>query len=420
MLRMTLAVATMAVLRTCDRSSYLVSGAGGPDRDTVVGSFFMTSPFGKLCLLGLAVFSVILCAEAARAQQPPTLEEIVAGLERREKLFFESKSMFLRYERTKSTDLIPTKASGGLLPAEWTLAYRGDKWWNRRRFTQPSTVNGFVVPGEPKTGVAKNGAVLEWDASGKNAYIDRFGLGVNMFAGLYYTANLGLDAPRYMAKAGGAEKDLPKIRKECADDAGQPFLPEFLRTNVAQYRVLSEPEDVDGARCWVVEWPGMDRFCVAVEQGFAILQRKYCWGPDKPPQYEVRNSDFREVKPGLWLPFSQVVDRYASIVAEKESLWGKVASRSEYVVKTLEFDNVPDSLFDLEIPSGVLVYDAMRDFSYVVSGKDDSDPFSSPVTEGQRMLQNSSRRPMMIAVSLLLGLSVGCLVWRRRRKSLQL
>ncbi|MEN6405332.1 MAG: hypothetical protein ABFC77_02560 [Thermoguttaceae bacterium] len=374
----------------------------------------MNSVVRSSCIFGC----VVLLTQMAMAQQPPTVEEVIEGLERYEKMFFESKSMFVCYERTKCEDLTQTAASGGLLPAEWTLAYRGGKWFNQRRFTQPTTIKGVAVPAEPKKCVAKNRYVLQWDAAGTNAFIDRFSQSLDIYAGLYFTRNIFLDTPAHIAKAGGVAKDvdIQAIRKQYADDADHPFLPEFLRKNKAQYRVLLKPEQVDGVLCWVVEWPGMDRFCVAVDRGFAIPQRKYCWGPDKPPRFEFHNSDYREVKPGLWLPFTQVVDRYASIIAEKEPLWGKVASRSEYKVKAVHFDDVPDKQFDIDIPQGVLVFDAARNFTYTVCGKDTADPFTMPVIKGRQLLEEPGRKSTLIITSSLLIVAVTCLVWRRRRK----
>ncbi len=375
----------------------------------------MTRLGAVTCLLSLS------CARGL-AQGPLDLDQVIEGLERREKLFFESRSMLIRYERVKTTRLTAAVASGGgLLPAEWTVAYHGDKWFVQRRFAQPFETKEVVVAPDPKTNLVRDQLIVEWEAGDNQVYLDSFKEGRNIYAGLYYTRNLSLDAPKHIANAAGVSQNLHKIRKRYADEAGLPFLPEFLRENRAHYRVLSKPQEIEGVRCWVVEWPDMDWFCVAVDRGFAVPRRRFCWGPGKPLRFEFRNSDYQEVKPGLWLPFRQVVDRYASIVAAKESLWGKAASRSEYRLKSLEIDDVPESLFDLELPAGTMVHDFVRDFNYVVSGEDDSDPFAAAIKHARDARRRSLWRWLgALLTATVLLLLVAQRIWAKRRGKLSL
>lgn len=359
------------------------------------------------------VVSLSLCAMVARGDTPPTLDEIIDGLDAREKAFFGSKSMFVCYERTKSEDIVATVASGGLLPAEWTLAYCGGKWLSQRRFTRPGITDGITIPAEPKICIAKGRYTVDWDAATQRACIDHFDEGPEICSALYLTRNLALDAPRHILQSTGSSMDIHELRKQYADDAAHPFLPASLRENRSRYHVLSDSETIDGVPCWIVEWPGMDRFHVAVERGFSIPMRTYCWGPGKPPQFAYRNSDYREVKPGLWVPFTQIVDRYASVFAEEKSLWGKVACRTEYKVKEIHFDDVSEGLFDVELPPGTLVFDVIRNFSYIVADKNTSDPFAMPIAQAEDLLQQSSQVLPIWATALLL-LALGLLIWRRR------
>ncbi len=370
----------------------------------------------------LIVTSVItICAAAAgtgRAAQQPTLDQIVEGLERVEKLFFENSSLLLRYERTSTKDVTPTAFSGGFLLCEWTLAFKGDKWFADRRFTQPSRTKELWIPAEPKTQIIKDRTSLEWTKYGDLAVIEQFDMGGNIYSGLFYTRNMSLDAPRHIVKSNGG--DLAAIRKRCADDADLPFLPQFLQENKSKYRVLAAPEDIEGALCWVAEWPGMDKIWVDPQRGFAITRREFAWGPGKPLKYAHRNHDFREVKPGLWLPFRQGEDRYASVVAEKESLWGKVAATNEYTLLAAEFDNVPDSQFEVKLPPGTRVIDMVRDFRYAVSGTGDTDPFTAEIEEARRERQGleptGSRKRWIIAAANLVLLAVVGLGWFYRKR----
>jgi hypothetical protein len=302
--------------------------------------------------------------------QPPSLRDIVDGLERQEKLLFENRSLLIRYELTKTADVTRTRFSGGLIFAEWILAYRGDKWFIERRYNEPATE---ALAG-PMTQLLRDGLLLEWRSGSRSATLGHFDSGGNLYAGLCYTQNLSLDAPRYIAKAGGG--DIASIRQipSLADHVNLPFLPEFLRVHQSQYQVLPTPQEVDGAPCWVVSWPGMDRFWVDTRRGFAIPRRIYNWGPGKPVRYELRHSDYREVKPGLWLPFTQIEDKYASIIAERKELWGQVAARSEYRLRAVEFNRLPEGFFFVKLPEGTRVIDMVRHSQYTVTTTN-SDPF---------------------------------------------
>ena len=131
----------------------------------------------------------------------------------------------------------------------------------------------------------------------------------------------------------------------------------------------------------------MDRFWIDPDRGFAVPRRVYNWGPGKPQKFEFRHRDYGEVKPGLWLPFTQIEDKYASIVAEREAIWGKVAARSEYRLRSIEFDSLPDNFFDTKLPPGTRVLDQVHQRQYAVSGDNDNDPFPGSA-EPERKLES--------------------------------
>jgi hypothetical protein len=370
------------------------------------------------CTLVVAYLAcMFMPGKSAWAQEPPTLEQIIEGIERMEKMFFESESVLIRYERTKADTLIPSSYLGGFLLAEWSQAYRGGKWFSERRYTRPMKTKDLLVPAKPETQVIKDKFLLEWKQGFQSAAIDKFDKGRNIYAGLYYTRNLSLDAPKYIAKSNGV--DITAIRRieSYKDYVALPFLPEFLRENKARYKVLPTPENVDGELCWVVAWPEMDRFWVDPQRGFAIPRRIYCWAPGKPRRVEYHHSDYREVKPGLWLPFTQVEDVYTSPIADKDqSLWGKVASRCEYRLHSIEFDHVPDSLFEVKLPPGTRVIDTVRGFNYTVS--DDSDPFSGPIEEAKK-LQRRSLLYWLLLGGTVFAVGIFLIYWIRQHRRLQ-
>jgi hypothetical protein len=364
--------------------------------------------------LAVAFTATFLPKDRALAEEAPTLAQIIEGIERMEAAFFNSDSFFLRYERSKTQAITPSSSSGGFLLAEWTLASKGGKWFSERRFTQPRKTKEVLIPAKPKTEVLQDKVLLEWDQQFEAAYVQHLVSDSNIYRGLFYTRNLSLDAPMYIAQSRGVSiaslRDIPSLK----DELGLPFLPEFLRANIRRYEVLSSQEEVDGVLCWVVQWPGMDRFWVDPNRGFAVPRRQYCFGPGKPLRFEFRNRDYREVKPGLWFPFVQVEDRYASIEREKEALWGKVITRSEYRVKSIEFDNVSDAAFEVKLPPGTRVFDSVRNFDYSVSGPSDSDPFSEAIFAAKKQERWSIILWSSIGIGLVCGVLVTLYIFRAR------
>jgi hypothetical protein len=269
-----------------------------------------------------------------------------------------------------------------------------------------------VIPAAPTTEVVKERFLLEWDQANSSAILNQFEDGRNIYSGLYYTRNLSLDAPKYIAKANGADVAAMRAIPQIADWVALPYLPEFLQANRRQYKVLPRPEKIDGSLCWVVEWPGMDRFWVDPQRGWVIPRRQYCWGPGKPMRFEFRHRDYREVKPGLWLPYGQSEYHYASVVAEKEALWGQVTARCEYTVQSLAFDNVADSFFDVKLPPGTRVLDIARQFRYATSEKQGTDPFAAAIEQATRAKRGILVPWALGGVTLVL---VALLVYRIRR-----
>lgn len=362
----------------------------------------------------LTLAAMLATADQCAAQLAPTIDTIVERLSDIERTFFQSESLRLLYERTASRDLEASAVSGQLSPAEWQFAYRGDKWFLERRFTKPMKTPSLVIPGQPTTIVIKDGVLLEWMQDAQSATVAPFRLGINSYQGLNYTRALSLDAPKYIARSGGA--DLAQVRKKYPDHAGLPFLPEFLIANKDHYRVSTNQEMVEGVKCWIVQWPGMDRIALDPERGFALVSRSYHWGPGKPARSRFVNSGFREVQPGLWLPFAVTETTFASIHAEQQTLWGKATALSEYKVKSIEFNQVPDSLFDVRLSPNTRVIDTVRKLQYSTPANPDADALSDALAEA--ILQSRSRGALVKWIVIGAGIALvicAALYWRWRR-----
>lgn len=370
----------------------------------------MRTDFRHLTLIALS--AVLICTEAVVAAAEdattdataPTIDQVIAAWDSLEKRFFGASSFLLVYERTNSRDVTASLASGSLLPAVWRFAHKGDQWLVERQFTKPYESKKIHVPAEPKTEVVRKNLILEDTPENRRALLMAFDLGQNIYGGLFYTINLSLDAPKFIASSNGVGDKMDEIRRRYADDLDFPFLPDFLRQNRSYYRVLPTAEEVDGKKCWVVEWPGMDRIWVDPLLGYAARRRAYCWGPGKALKLEIFNKDYRNVGNGLWLPFAQIVDKYASVVAENPSIWGKVTCITEYKVESIEFDKLTDAFFDIHLPPGTVVLDQVRHFEYVVPDAELADPFANAIHDVR-----IATRPWW--AYLLIAINLGVLVF---------
>jgi hypothetical protein len=71
----------------------------------------------------------------------------------------------------------------------------------------------------------------------------------------------------------------------------------------AKYQARPQPEHVGGRWCHVLECPGRDQLWLDVERGCAVVARQISY-PDQDRVHRVEFSNFREVLPGIWAPFT--------------------------------------------------------------------------------------------------------------------
>lgn len=355
---------------------------------------------GRSVITTIACLVGVLYCLTTMASEPPTLQMIIDGTKKTERLLFESESMLIRYERAESTTVTRIPNGGDLMLREWCTAYRNGKWFSEIRFTQPYESKDSVVHGEPHTTVLKDGFVLEWTQHNKSAVLDALDLGANTYRDMVYMRHLSLNYPKYIARSLGLEGRMDEIRQRFGRDVDFPLLPEFLEENESHYRVLLKPELVDGVECWVVEWPGMDRLWVDPKRGFAVRRRTYAWGLNGPLRLDIVNKDYQEVKEGLWLPFTQIETRYFNPKYRQPGLAGKVRFKAVYKVKSIEFDQLTDAFFDITLPPGTWVLDVPREFRYVVTDES-SDPFELPIAQGGAEVKRGIMHFWFIAINVI-------------------
>jgi hypothetical protein len=141
-------------------------------------------------------------------------------------------------------------------------------------------------------------------------------------------------------------------------------LPREVRYDLPHYRLRLEPEEVDGHRCYVLEYPEKDLIWVDPACNFAV--RKRCnFQALGYPLYVVENTDLTEKAPGVWIPSKTSKTVYHSIDAPQ--LKGKIHATEVNVVKSCKINELtPDSFLPLPIKEGYFVDDQIRGVSYKV------------------------------------------------------
>jgi len=365
----------------------------------------------------LAVALFVLACDASSgngfAQQPLSIDEVINGLEKYENALLDRESFHIIYELVRSENVIAAQYPDARALAEYQFAYNKSKTISIRRFTHPFTIKGVKFPGEPITYLVNHGMYVEWDSSRNFANLDSLTQPYdNLSNGHEYTKNLGFDAYKNITKMTG--KTLEMHRESCSEKFKIPFLLESLRANKSSYRVSNDTIEINGMRCWKVEWPGMDSFAIDPTRGFIVPQRVIHWAPNEPKRYEFLQRDYREVSPGFWLPFAQTKKTYASKKEAKE-LWGRVVSEHEYLTRSIILDNVPDTIFELKLPAKSIVIDHTQDIHYRVP-KAGADPFERALEDAKPFLLRQS--PLRIIIILaIVSLVVFYFFLRRRRVS---
>jgi hypothetical protein len=355
----------------------------------------------------------------------PTIQDILDGIRKNESLFFQSNSFLVRVERIKCEEITPSRYSGGYLNVEFIIAKKNSMWFTSKTFTQigenkdeknmiklPDKTE-LLAPLKPEINILKNHLIFEWNKNGISASVRKFSNGGNMHQCTDFFRQLGWDLSRHLIESeGGNYTALRKNEKWLGDYLDHPFLPDFLEKNKSKYRVLPNQETIDEFPCWIVEYPGMDKMWIDREHGYVIRKRTYHWEPGQARKFTIHNKDFREIKSGVWLPHQQIVDKYASIISENKNIWDKVASRLYYETKEIVFDNVPETVFDTNIPEGTQIVDSVRETIYRVSDPN-TDPFAGPIAQGIK----ANRFVMFRAICIIIGsVLILIAVWLKFRK----
>jgi hypothetical protein len=123
------------------------------------------------------------------------------------------------------------------------------------------------------------------------------------------------------------------------------------------YRLRSSREMIGTSNCLVLENPGRDKIWLDPDRGHALVQRIWNWEKDGTPMMCYRNSDFKEVAAGLWLPRIAQRDAYTHPSSRHA---GKVQFTTTAEVTSFAINNVQDSLFQFHPAVGSMAVDFTR------------------------------------------------------------
>jgi hypothetical protein len=131
-----------------------------------------------------------------------------------------------------------------------------------------------------------------------------------------------------------------------AGDSTEPYrLDELIPSG--KYAVEGEAV-VEGEPCVVLARPGIDRLWIAKDRGWAIVRREWYWSAGGPLKRRFVNRDFREVAPGVWIPYVASMEIHGKAGA-------KVGTLKATVLDAVA--DVPDDWFKPDFPKGTRIND---------------------------------------------------------------
>ena len=192
--------------------------------------------------------------------------------------------------------------------------------------------------------------------------------------------------------------------------------PGDLVESPGDYTVVGR-EPLDGVVCLVLDQTDQRRYWLDPALGYAIRRvDSFIPGKKRAPgsrRSSVTMSDFREVKPGLWLPWAITEELEFSTESGPPDLRGQPALRRTLAVESIEFDKLTDAFFEVPIPADTMVHDNIRNIQY--RNQKDGIPFASAIGYAQ---QQPGRRPVgkvfFVVANLLLAVVLAWFYLSRR------
>ncbi|MDO5552905.1 MAG: hypothetical protein Q4G68_04010 [Planctomycetia bacterium] len=267
---------------------------------------------------------------------------------------------------------------------------------------------------------AKDNKIWEWRESSNSAVVAPFGDGRNMYGEWRLFENYGIAPYRALARDNGLPwpklQELARNAPVLAPVTNEQLIGNML-ANQGAYTTGPATEEVDGAACRVIRREGYDSIWVDPACGYAIRKRIIFQDQGKHKKTVVLNKDFREVRPGLYLPMEQEVTHYMTPELGKgPDQTGEPLYHFIYRVNEYQFGTLTESarkFFNMSPLAGTRVLDLKSNEAYTV-GRDGGDPFSGPTALGMKRVRDRFIRALLMIIASFLILTS---VWLKMRKA---
>lgn len=336
-------------------------------------------------------------------EQAPSIDEIVHQFaEAKRKLFIEDESFFIRYTSIVAENRLSTDKNDEYHSVVYTNGRKSKLWGTC------ATLAGTEKQNQETKHFAVNGKIIDWSQYSNHAVVAPFEDGRNMYHHWSYFQGIGIVPYDLLAEANGTSFDSVLV-KATQSPYLEPilgmYLPACIDTYRSKYSMRSKPETVDGISCWVLEWPNRDVIWLDMKLTGVIRKRTIYNASSGTLKSVFYNSDVKEVKKGLFLPYKQDARHYVyPEMGLSQSETGKELSHFVYQVNILEFCSVrpeAEKFFDVQLPVGAGVYDVAKDVDYRISDPH-SDPFAGPIAQGLRIRRHHIIRSICITLGFML------------------
>lgn len=144
------------------------------------------------------------------------------------------------------------------------------------------------------------------------------------------------------------------------------WLPYAIRNYESEYYLRINEESVNGLRCVVLERPSIDRLWLCPDLEHALVRREY----QDNNKYNLEETDFfNHIKvQNMWLP-TRIVRKLRGTPTWEANEWDRNVQNAdlEIIADKLAVNSVAKSDFELKLPTGTQVHDAVRNVDYTAN-----------------------------------------------------
>jgi hypothetical protein len=351
------------------------------------------------------------------ADVPPSISVIVDNIENLENKIFSRNRIYVNYASIIAENKLSSKPDEKFNSVIYSNIKDNNKWGVHAILAKPIDNNtGETVY------FAKNGKIFEWINHSNHAVIAPFEFGRNMYSNWTFFLNIGITPFRRIAETNGVsfDKVLEAVDKESyLEELDNFILPDSIKNNMQKYTVNPIQDEIDGHKCWVVEWKNADKIWFDSKLPGIIRKRIIHWKKGQGVKSIIKNSNFKEFNDGIILPELQEVTHYVGEEMELDkSLLGKEHSHFVYQVNLVQFDafdQEAQQLSNYSLSPGTSIFDVSNNYEYTIT-KPNSDPFTRPAEQEIKINRYAIYRAILIIAGSILAL-IGLWLILRKEKS---